>query len=632
MVELDSLDSSPTREDMEFSDPKTSTPTDKPTSKNGQNITPINPPPIRQTLSTRARPLFREEALTYSTKKERQSTGFKIPPRPPAIAKSCPPKSRIFKNNDLYKPQALTFLDSPDGKQPQIKGTPLNPRVYNNNLKKSYFQQAFTVEAKIGAGYFGTVYKVKSKADGKLFAIKIANDRYKGFGDRDRKLEEVRKHQFLPLHPNLVKFFESWEEDGRLYQQFELCDGNLGDYCEKNNEIAEGLVWGYLVDLLQAVQHLHNHDLVHMDIKPDNIFFGFDGRCKLGDFGLIVDLITQAKTGYQEGDSKYLAPEVLTGNISKGCDVFSLGVTILEIACDLDLPSKGPLWSELREHGPASALTLKLSPELRRVIQLMMIQDPERRPTVNQILELPSVAKAVRRREREMLYRKYTQKLMLVVQPVVFFLTWVLNFVDSTASYLWSRVKATAGIKTTQTPPAHLGHVATGISLGASPVLPIHDVQDLFSDDEHDCSTVSSAGSELAAPLQDSSTSSSNQCSGLTEDILSMDKFPRQRAFTSPGRGTRSRTAARTPQQFNTRTGLRSPQKRLNFLLPDDVSPQSVGIPNRTGKVTKSGGSKTSIEAVQDQQDEDLDLDDEHELIIQPQCLARTFDCFSDDE
>ena len=39
---------------------------------------------------------------------------------------------------------------------------------------------------------------------------------------------KVRKHQFLPLHPNLVKFYASWEEDGRLYQQFELCDGNLG--------------------------------------------------------------------------------------------------------------------------------------------------------------------------------------------------------------------------------------------------------------------------------------------------------------------------------------------------------------------------------------------------------------------
>lgn len=41
---------------------------------------------------------------------------------------------------------------------------------------------------------------------------------------------------------------------------------------------------------LQAVRHLHNHKLVHMDIKPDNIFIGFDGLCKLGDFGLVIDL------------------------------------------------------------------------------------------------------------------------------------------------------------------------------------------------------------------------------------------------------------------------------------------------------------------------------------------------------
>ncbi len=41
---------------------------------------------------------------------------------------------------------------------------------------------------------------------------------------------------------------------------------------------------------LQAVQHLHDHDLIHMDIKPENIFIGMDGVCKLGDFGLVIDL------------------------------------------------------------------------------------------------------------------------------------------------------------------------------------------------------------------------------------------------------------------------------------------------------------------------------------------------------
>eukprot|EP00088_Acartia_fossae_P008322 TRINITY_DN1396_c0_g1_i13.p1 TRINITY_DN1396_c0_g1~~TRINITY_DN1396_c0_g1_i13.p1 ORF type:complete len:633 (-),score=127.92 TRINITY_DN1396_c0_g1_i13:209-2107(-) len=632
MVELDSLDSSPSRDEFDVSDPKSSTPTDKPTSKNGhENVTPINPPPMRQTLSTRARPLFREEPLTYSTKKERQHTGFKPPPRPPAIAKSCPPKSRIFKNTDLYKPQALTFLDSPDGKK-HIKGTPLNPKVYNTNLKKSYFQQAFTIEAKIGAGYFGTVFKVRSKENGQFYAIKIANEQYKGFGDRDRKLEEVRKHQFLPLHPNLVKFYESWEEDGRLYQQFELCNGNMGDYCEKNNEIAENLVWGYLVDLLQAVQHLHNHDLVHMDIKPDNIFFGFDGRCKLGDFGLIVDLIHQDKTGYREGDSKYLAPEILTGHVSKGCDIFSLGVTVLELACDLDLPSKGPLWSELREHGPQPSLTLKLSPELRRVLQLMMIKDPERRPGVNQILELPSVAKAVRRREREMLIRRCTEKMAMVINPLLLLITWVFGLAEAALSALWKRMSGKSG-EGSKTPPV-FGRPKPVTSDPVSPLLnniqsPPYEVQDLFSDDDHDCSTISSAGSELAAPLQDSSTSSSNHNSGVNEEMLSWEKSPRRKAFTSPVRA-RTRTAARTPQ-FQTRTGLRSPQKRLNFLIPDDSPMSSTGgrrHPLEGAEQVAGGGGLGGLPLAAQQDDQ---MEDE-ELNIQPQCLATTFDCFSDEE
>ena len=50
------------------------------------------------------------------------------------------------------------------------------------------------------------------------------------------------------------------------------------------------MVWAYMVDLLQALGHLHDHDLVHMDVKPENVFLGMDGICKLGDFGLMIDL------------------------------------------------------------------------------------------------------------------------------------------------------------------------------------------------------------------------------------------------------------------------------------------------------------------------------------------------------
>ena len=65
--------------------------------------------------------------------------------------------------------------------------------------------------------------------------------------------------------------------------------------------------------------------------------------------------------------------------------MFSVGATLLELACDLDLPRGGHLWHDLRSRGPDPALTLAMSAELRRVVELMMIADPDRRPTVRQV-------------------------------------------------------------------------------------------------------------------------------------------------------------------------------------------------------------------------------------------------------
>ncbi len=115
-------------------------------------------------------------------------------------------------------------------------------------------------------------------------------DKYRGQADRKRKMDEVRTLELLLPHPNCVHFYQSWEESGRLYQQFELCETSLADLAEDKHDVSEEFVWACLVDLLQALQHLHDHSLLHMDIKPENIFIGRDGVCKLGDFGLVIDL------------------------------------------------------------------------------------------------------------------------------------------------------------------------------------------------------------------------------------------------------------------------------------------------------------------------------------------------------
>ena len=121
---------------------------------------------------------------------------------------------------------------------------------------------------------------------------------------------------------------------------------------------------------------MHDGNLIHMDIKPENIFIGRDGRAKLGDFGLVIDLnadeekpsIHSSVATAIQGDSKYMAAETLDGVYTKAADVFSLGITVLELACDLDLPASGALWHKLRdESGPEISLTSGLSADLKHV-------------------------------------------------------------------------------------------------------------------------------------------------------------------------------------------------------------------------------------------------------------------------
>ena len=80
----------------------------------------------------------------------------------------------------------------------------------------------------------------------------------------------------------------------------------IGETCQAN--VPQCTVWSYLVDLLQALLHLHEHNHIHMDIKPENIFIGRDGVCKVGDFGLMLDLsAADARKQAMEGDSRLLS-------------------------------------------------------------------------------------------------------------------------------------------------------------------------------------------------------------------------------------------------------------------------------------------------------------------------------------
>ncbi|XP_071037189.1 membrane-associated tyrosine- and threonine-specific cdc2-inhibitory kinase [Parasteatoda tepidariorum] len=328
---------------------------------------------------------------SFSSKKDKscQRLRFDQPPPTPkgkTNSKSCSSVSRLSSTRDgSSSAQSVSFRDSKSS---------LSSKYDSSNKKLLYLNQCFDVICKLGSGSFGDVFKVKSKDDGKYYAVKRAKEKFAGKADRSRKLQEVQKHEKLPYHPNCVKFYSAWEEKQILYIQTELCSSSLSQYAETNHDIPEKTIWKYLIDLLQAVKHLHDHNLVHLDIKPENIFISENNICKLGDFGLVLDLSVKSDaTNAIEGDPRYIAPELMDGIFTKAADIFSLGITILELASDLDLPRGEELWHRLRNLEIPQEFLEGLSSELIEVITLMMEPDYSKRLTADNVLAIETVDK-----------------------------------------------------------------------------------------------------------------------------------------------------------------------------------------------------------------------------------------------
>jgi len=252
-------------------------------------------------------------------------------------------------------------------------------------------------------GAFSEVFKVRSRKDNQLYAIKKLTRPYRSCRDRETKLQEVKIMCDLERHENLVHQFSFWEEHHQLYIKTELCECSLQAYLQKHPEVPEVLIWNWAYDITRALKHLHDHKLMHLDVKPSNIMMK-DGILKLGDFGLITPVDQWEEE--REGDSAFMAPELLQMDdteVGTQVDIFSFGATLFEIASNIEMPTEDVPWRKLRTEGlvelmhdmdAAQALTLfrKRSLELRELIISMMHPNPKNRPTANQLLSHPRIA------------------------------------------------------------------------------------------------------------------------------------------------------------------------------------------------------------------------------------------------
>ena len=194
----------------------------------------------------------------------------------------------------------------------------------------------YRISARIGHGGMAEVYEANDIINKRKVAIKmIREDVMKNPVNLKRFQNEATIASSLS-HPNIVKVYNHGTIEGRPYIANEYIKGQtMKDMLDFRSSIPIAEAVSYMLQLTSALYYAHQHNIIHRDIKPQNIYVMTDGTIKLGDFG-----IAQAE-GMDEGLTKtseivgsvhYLAPEIAQGKpASIQSDIYAAGVTFYEI-------------------------------------------------------------------------------------------------------------------------------------------------------------------------------------------------------------------------------------------------------------------------------------------------------------
>ena len=248
----------------------------------------------------------------------------------------------------------------------------------------------FLLTKKLGEGGMGRVYKARQLSMDRDVALKILSKhlaRDPGFVERFNR--EARATGMLD-HPNIVRGIAIGEERGFHYFAMELIDGETTDrIISEYGQFSVGDALHIGLEVARALEYAHSRDMVHRDIKPDNIMVTRNGSVKLADLGLAKAMeedlgLTQTGSGF--GTPHYMAPEQARNakHADHRSDIYALGVTMYQLLTGA-LPFDGETAIEVLSakqegrHTPARRRNPEVPEILDLILDKMMAPEPNRR-------------------------------------------------------------------------------------------------------------------------------------------------------------------------------------------------------------------------------------------------------------
>ena len=261
----------------------------------------------------------------------------------------------------------------------------------------------FEIIKQLGKGAFGSVSKVRKISDGKIYALKSVKIGKLSQKEKESALNEIRILYSLN-NPNIIYYYDGfYDETSRtlnIIMEFAEdgdISGKIKELQIKKEKFSEETIWNWIIQMLEGIKYLHNNKIIHRDLKCANIFLNKKGIIKIGD--LNVSKVSEsglAKT--QTGTPYYCAPEIWKDEeYDYKCDIWSIGCIIYEL-CTFVPPFRGTSLRDLSINvlkGIYNPIPKYYSNDLSEIISKMLIVDPNKRYSIDQLLNCDIIKKRI---------------------------------------------------------------------------------------------------------------------------------------------------------------------------------------------------------------------------------------------